>query len=341
MRIVLYLIIAGFCFFAHRVYAQETKDSIYKQYDLDAFEISVKKDALKTGGVQTYSLGLKSIERLPQLFGATDAIRTLQLLPGVQTVGEASSGLYIEGCNPSQNLVLLDHAPVFNPVHLGGFFSVFNNDHFNDFQLQKNFIPAEYGGRLAAVLTVNSKTDIPKKITSDANVSLLMSNATVRVPLNEKSAVALSGRISYVNPILGLLTPRDNLTPRSQRKAALQYNFYDFNLGYYYLHGRNEWKLSLYTGQDKSALNLSEKYMNGYLQWGNLTASLNWKHTTSVGSLNQTLYSASYRDDFSLSLGLISDVNFLSSLQEVGYKNHFSGETSKLKYSLGLDYLYR
>jgi hypothetical protein len=331
----------GICFFAHTVYAEEKKDSVQMQFDLDGIEILVKREALNTGDRQTYSLSLKSIEQLPQLFGSTDALRTLQLLPGVQTVGEASSGLYIEGCNPSQTLVLLDNAPVFNPVHLGGFFSVFNNDHFKDFHLHKNFISAEYGGRLAAVLIVNSNTDIPERIRSDVNVSILMSNATVRVPLNQKSAIALSGRISYVNPLLDLLTSGGGLTPRSQKQANLRYNFYDLNLGYYYSHGKNEWKFSLYTGQDKAIMNLTEQYLSGYLQWENTTASLNWKHKMGANNLNQTLYYSSYGDDFSLALGLMSHINFLSFLQEVGYKNRLSFETKKLKYSFGLEGLYR
>ncbi len=342
MRIVSHILMIGFIVLAHSIYAQETKDSISKQYDLDVFEFAIKKEPMKIGDRQSYSLSLKSIEQLPQMFGSTDALRTLQLLPGVQTVGEASSGLYVEGCNPSQTLVLLDNAPVFNPVHLGGFFSVFNNDHFDDFNLQKNFISTEYGGRLAAVLTVNSQTNIPKKITTDANVSVLMSNATVRIPLNKKSVITLSGRTSYVNPILELFAPRNKLSSRSEKKATLQYNFYDLNLGYFYSSGKNELKFSLYTGYDNAVMNLSEKYMNGYLQWENTTASLNWKYKKDdTNSLNQTVYYSSYNDDLSLSLGLITEVNFVSSLQEVGYKNRVFGEIQKLKYNFGFDYLYR
>src|SRR5690606_39121293 len=102
--------------------------------------------------MSTISVPIAQIKMLPALFGEVDVLKTLQLLPGVQSGGEGSTGMYVRGGSPDQNLILLDGTPVYNASHLFGFFSVFNADALNNVELIKGGFPARYGGRLSSVL---------------------------------------------------------------------------------------------------------------------------------------------------------------------------------------------
>jgi hypothetical protein len=110
--------------------------------DVSSVEMSVNK------------LDIKTIERIPALLGEVDIIRSIQLLPGVSTVGEGASGFNVRGGDVGQNLILLDEAPVYNSSHLLGFFSVFNPDAVKDVKLYKGGIPAQYGGRISSILDI-------------------------------------------------------------------------------------------------------------------------------------------------------------------------------------------
>ena len=102
-------------------------------------------------------LPVKTIKKLPAFMGEVDIIKTIQLLPGIQSGGEASSGLYVRGGGPDENLMILDEAPVYNASHLMGFFSVFNSNAINDIQVYKSGIPAEYGGKASSVIDIRQK----------------------------------------------------------------------------------------------------------------------------------------------------------------------------------------
>ncbi|HEX7414129.1 MAG TPA: TonB-dependent receptor, partial [Bacteroidia bacterium] len=102
-------------------------------------------------------LDIQQIKNIPVFFGEKDVLKTLQLLPGVKSAGDGSSGFYVRGGNSSQNLILLDEATVYNASHLLGFFSVFNSDAIKDVTLYKGTQPAEFGGRLSSVLDIKMK----------------------------------------------------------------------------------------------------------------------------------------------------------------------------------------
>jgi outer membrane receptor protein involved in Fe transport len=114
--------------------------------------------------MSTNKLDIKTIQRIPAFLGEADVIKSLQLLPGVSTVGEGASGFNVRGGSVGQNLILLDEAPVYNSSHLLGFFSVFNPDAVKDVKLYKGGIPARYGGRLSSLLDVRMKEGNSKKL---------------------------------------------------------------------------------------------------------------------------------------------------------------------------------
>ena len=118
--------------------------------------------------------------------GESDVLKTLQLLPGVQSGGEGTSGLYVRGGGPDQNLILLDGVPVYNANHLFGFFSVFNTDAFNNVELIKGGFPARYGGRLSSVIDIQMKEGNLNKFEGEGAVGLIASRFTVSGPLTRE-----------------------------------------------------------------------------------------------------------------------------------------------------------
>ncbi|MCB9329281.1 MAG: carboxypeptidase-like regulatory domain-containing protein, partial [Lewinellaceae bacterium] len=128
-------------------------------------------------------LDIKTIQKVPTLLGETEIIRSIQLLPGVTTVGEGAAGFNVRGGSIDQNLVLLDEAPVYNSSHLFGFFSVFNPDAVKDVQLYKGGIPARYGGRLSSILDVRMKEGNNQKFTMNGGVGTIFSRLALEAPI--------------------------------------------------------------------------------------------------------------------------------------------------------------
>ncbi len=144
------------------------------------------------------------IKKIPNLMGEVDIIKSIQLLPGVQSSVEGSSGFYVRGGNADQNLILLDGATVYNPSHLFGFFSVFNGDAVKNVELFKGGIPAEYGGRLSSVLDVRMNEGNTQKIKGSAGIGMISSRITIEGPIiKDKMSFLLTARRTYME----VLTP--------------------------------------------------------------------------------------------------------------------------------------
>lgn len=120
--------------------------------------------------MSTIDLPMKTANKLPVVFGEADIIKTLQLLPGVQSGNEAMNGMYVRGGGADQNLILLDGVPVYNANHLFGFFSVFNSDAIQSVKLTKGAFPARYGGRLSSVLDISMKEGNDQKLEGTASI---------------------------------------------------------------------------------------------------------------------------------------------------------------------------
>ena len=143
----------------------------------------------------TVRLKPKDIETIPVLFGEKDILKTVTLLPGVQSAGEGSSGFNVRGGASDQNLILLDEAPVYNASHLLGFFSVFNSDAIKDINLMKGGIPAEYGGRLSSVMDIKMKEGNSKKFSTSGGIGLISSRLLIEAPIvKDKGSFFVSGR---------------------------------------------------------------------------------------------------------------------------------------------------
>ena len=213
--------------------------------------------------MSTNKLDIQTIKRLPAFLGEVDVLKSIQLLPGVSTVGEGAAGFNVRGGNIGQNLVLLDEAPVYNSSHLLGFFSVFNPDAVKDTKLYKGAIPAQFGGRLASLLDVRMKEGNSKRFSASGGIGTVFSRLALEAPIiKDKSSFILAGRRSYV----------DLLARPFIDDAAL--NFYDVTLKTNYdLNENNRLYLSGYLGRDNFEFDANQG-----INWGSQTATLRWNH---------------------------------------------------------------
>jgi outer membrane receptor protein involved in Fe transport len=128
------------------------------------------------------AIDIAQIQKLPVILGEVDPLKTITLLPGIKSGGEASAGLYVRGGGPDQNLFLLDGIPVYNPNHLLGFFSVFNGEAVKNIEVIKGGMPAEYGGRLSSVISVNTRDGNKDSLKASGGIGLISSRLSVEGP---------------------------------------------------------------------------------------------------------------------------------------------------------------
>ncbi len=223
------------------------------EIDAEGTEIGIRRGKL--------SLNTTELNRIPTILEA-DLVRSVQMLPGVSSLSDFSSGLYIRGGSADQNLILLDDADVYNPNHLFGFFSTFNVDAVKTVNLQKSGYPARYGGRLSSLLDVHNRDGNRKEFEGTARVGLIASSATFEGPWKEGSWM-VSGRHTYIEQLARM------------QDIDLPYKFYDF-------HGKVNWdlgrddrtSLSYYEGLDR--LDWDREGFDLLLDWGNRTMSAQW-----------------------------------------------------------------
>ena len=217
--------------------------------------------------VGTIDLFPEKLEPVPILFGEQDLLKTMHLLPGVASYREGDGGLYIRGGNSDENLLLLDEAPVFNPYHFFGFFSVFNSEAIKNVKLIKGAAPARYGGRISSVIDIQLKEGNIKHFQGSAGLGLIFSRLTLQGPLfNNNGSYALSGRRTYLDLFKYLSGDQDLI------KSQLY--FYDFNAkANYKISDNDRLYVSGYLGND--VMGFSDEVE---VAWGNKTATFRWNH---------------------------------------------------------------
>ena len=232
--------------------------------------------------VQT--LDMITIKKIPALMGEVDVIKSIQLLPGVQSASEGSSGFSVRGGATDHNLILLDDAPIYNASHFLGFFSVFNNDVVKEATLYKGDIPANFGGRLSSVLDVTVKDEMPQRFGLQGGVGLVTSHLMLETPaFDNRTSVMAAGRTTYAGLVLPFLG--ENLN-----KSSIY--FYDLNAKITHaVDKKNRLFVSLYHGHDE--FNMQQMIGLGY---GNSSATLRWGHIFSDRfTSNLSLIGSRYR----------------------------------------------
>ena len=244
-------------------------------------------------------VSIATIEKMPALLGEVDVIRSIQLLPGVSTVGEGATGFNVRGGSIDQNLILLDEAPVYNSSHLFGFFSVFNPDAVKDVKLYKGGIPARYGGRLSSILDVRMKEGNMKKYEVSGGVGLIFSRLSVEGPIKkDKASFIVAGRRSYIDILAKPII-------EEQVGGDTELNFYDLTLKTNYkINDKNRLFLSGYLGRDNFGFGNAAGF-----NWGNQTATLRWNHLFSEKLFsNFTTYYSNY--DYEIAFGADAENTF-------------------------------
>ncbi len=275
----------------------------------------VVEDKHSTENVKSLEMGTekispKEIKVVPVILGEQDILKTIQLLPGVSSAGEGSSGFFVRGGKIDQNLILLDEATVYNASHLLGFFSVFNSDAIKNAKIIKGSMPANYGGRLSSLLDIRMKEGNSKHWSANGGVGLISSRFTLQGPIvDDKASYLISGRRTYAD----LFVP---LFANEEFKDSRLY-FYDLNMKMNYnVNKNNRVFLSGYSGRDVF------KYKSEFgFDWGNTTGTLRWNHIFSPKLfVNNSLIFSNYNyvvniniddTDFEISSG-IQDLNFKS-----------------------------
>lgn len=219
----------------------------------------VERIRLRSPEMSINRLSSKTIQQTPVVFGESDILKTIQLLPGVTSAGEGASGFNIRGGGADQNLILLDEATVFNSSHLFGFFSVFNTDAIKDIQLYKGGIPAAYGGRAASVLRIDQKEGAKDRVRFNGGIGVVSSRGLVEGPLG-KGSFLLAGRGTYAHLLL-----------KATGEPNLAY-FYDLNTKITLpVNEKNRILLSGYFGRD--VVSFDSSFKNTY---GNSVFNLRW-----------------------------------------------------------------
>jgi hypothetical protein len=268
---------------------------------------------VKSPQMGAFKFSTEEIKNVPVLFGEKDLLKTIQLLPGVQSGGEGSANFFVRGGGGDQNLILLDEAIVYNASHLLGFFSTFNSDAVKDVQLYKGGIPSQYGGRISSVLDIAMVDGNQKEFSAEGGIGLIASRLKVSAPLSDgRGSFMISGRRTYADLFLKLSSDQDV-------KQSKLY-FYDLNAKLNYrIDDRNKIFVSGYFGKDD--LGFSDKF--GF-NWGNSTATIRWNHIFNDRLFGNTslIYS-----DFNYNVGVngnSGDFDIASKIGNFNLKQDFS-----------------
>ncbi|MES2837051.1 MAG: TonB-dependent receptor plug domain-containing protein [Bacteroidota bacterium] len=230
--------------------------------------------------MSTINIPIEQIKKVPALLGEVDVLKVLQLLPGVKSGGEGTSGLYVRGGGPDQNLILLDGAPIYNASHLFGFFSTFNADAIKNVELTKGGFPARYGGRLSSVIDISMKEGNMRKYNVEGSIGLIASKIMVEGPIwKDKTSFIFTARRTYIDK---LTRPLVRAVTRGEGDGG--YFFYDLNFKVNHkISDKDRVFLSMYKGLDNFSFATGGNFTGdigygGYLKWGNTLGSARWNH---------------------------------------------------------------
>ena len=311
--------------------------------DLEEITITGQKIESQVTSTQMsrVEISMDKVQSLPAFLGEADVIKTIQLLPGVQSGSEGTSGLYVRGGGPDQNLILLDDVPVYNAEHLFGFFSVFNPDAIKSVSFYKGGFPARYGGRLSSVLDIRMKDGNAKELNGNFSIGLISSKLNLEGPIvKDKTTFNFSARRTYID-----ILSRPIITKSSNGEDVAGYFFHDLNMKITHkLSDRSRIYLSAYNGRDKAYARHDSQntYDNATWQnkdkfsvgWGNITTALRWNYIFSNRLFaNTTLTYSRYQFDVmektvkkNLTTGRTGDtfgLDYKSGIEDFGMKMDF------------------
>ena len=283
---------------------------------------------LRTTDNGTLLWNIQNIDRLPQILGNSDPIHYAHFLPGVQMNGEYKSGVHIQGCESSQNMIDLGGVPIYNVNHLLGLFSTFNTPHFSKMVLNTSPTKASDPNRIGGRLSMQPYDEPPQQTTGEVTLGLISSQGTLRTPVGKKVSLAVSARASYFNLIYGHWL--------IMGETELNYRFFDTNATLAIRpDSLNTITLNAYAGQDVG--HMDEPYYVAAMKarWGNTMGSLTWHLRKHRYSMHQTLYTTAYANRFSMAMQE-QTYRLPSNITTLGY----AGRLALPRWQTGLDIAY-
>ena len=258
--------------------------------ELDEVTITAERvGSPKISQMSAIQLPTEQLKLVPVIFGETDVLKAIQLLPGVQSGTEGMNGIYVRGGGPDENLFLLDGIPLYNVNHLGGFFSAFNGDAVKNVTLYKGSFPARFSGRISSVLDITTNNGNDKEWHGGASVGLIAAKLNIEGPIiKEKTTLSLSLRRTYgdllIQPTLWAVAAASSETGISGLSAG--YYFYDLNAKVTHkFNDRSRLYATFYSGDDEAYMRVNmndmdylKEYMKLSYKWGNLATAVRWNY---------------------------------------------------------------
>lgn len=258
-------------------------------------------------------LDMESVASMPAMFGETDVIKSLQMLPGIQSGGEGLSGLLVRGGSADQTMVMLNNTTIFSPAHFLGFFSVFNPEAIKDVEVYKGGIPARYGGRLSSIINSHLKTGSTEDFKVSGGVGLISSRLALEGPLfNNKASFFISARRTYFDLLMKLI-------PDSELRATTVF-FFDINSTIQYKpNEKNHFLFYTYNGDD-----VARFYDLLKIKWGNRVVAGEWLHSFNKNLLlNTSLHYSKYGYGFNINFRDELEYEWSSKLDEKSLRLDF------------------
>ncbi len=272
------------------------------------------EDNFRSTSIGIVKLNMKSVKKLSVLMGEADIIKSMLMLPGVQTTGENASGFNVRGGNSDQNLIMVQNAPIFNTSHMFGLFSMLDPGVVNDVTLYKSGLPARYGGRISSVMDIDLKKPEANKIKVNGGLGIINSRLSVEGPIIKDKLTFFAGaRSTYSDWVLKLLSNYE-LQQSSVR-------FYDVNAKIdYNINAKNKITAFGYLSND-----YFDYYQNARYGYGNIIGSVKWnqilsKFSSGVLTANISKYNSDLVDFTSKNY----EYNLNTSIEQEQLAYHFS-----------------
>jgi hypothetical protein len=238
------------------------------------------QEEVRTSSLGEFSFSSKTLSQLPGFAGDLDIIKSLQAVPGIKSYGDGSGLFFVRGGNSDQNLILIDEAPIYNPSHLFGFFSVLAPDAINEMTVYKGDFPAKYGGRLSSVIDIKARNGNLKRYGFSGNIGPYASELTLEGPIvKDKGSFIVSGRMSTLNWLNGV-------------QSSLKH----FDVLFYDVNGKINYKIAdhdriymtFFYGYDRFGQTNESTYPISGMSWNNLASTFRWNHTYSSKLFSNT-----------------------------------------------------
>jgi len=285
-------------------------EEVLKEIIVKPVEESV---VLRTSQMGKIDISSRILSDMPALMGEGDVIKTIQSLPGIKLHGDGSTWFFVRGGNRDQNLILLDDAPIYNPSHLLGLFSIFTPEAIKDMDVYKGDLPASYGGRLSSLIDIRTKDGNLNRFSMNGSIGMIASKIGLEVPLiKQKSSFFLSTRFSQLKWFFRQFNPE-----------IRDFNFYDLNTKFNFkLNDNNRLYLSFYSGSDFYS-NVTEDFASSGIKWRNNALTLRWNHVFNNRIFsNATLYTSKY--DYRLYTSIDNNYFWNSDINNLTFKYDLS-----------------